>query len=54
MAALNRELATEKVGPAPDRRLRQIIPPKGYLMDEFADSEQLQMQLHQVDVTIKH
>lgn len=33
-------------GPAPDIYLRRITPPQGYLLDEFADSEQLQLDLH--------
>lgn len=39
-----------KVGPAPDKYLRRITPPKGYLMEEFADSEQLQMNFHELDL----
>ena len=39
-----------KVGPAPDKYLRRITPPKGYLLEEFADSEQLQLNLHEVDL----
>lgn len=42
-------LETAKVGPVPDRYLRHLTPPKGYLMDEFSDSEQLQAQFHEVD-----
>jgi hypothetical protein len=30
-------------GPAPDIYLRRITPPQGYLMEEFVDSEQLQL-----------
>lgn len=39
-----------KVGPAPDKYLRRLTPPKGYLMEEFADSEQLQMNFHELDL----
>jgi len=41
----NQEIRTVKAGPVPDRCLRRLTPPKGYLMEEFADSEQLQMNL---------
>lgn len=41
---------TDKSGPVPDKYLRRITPPKGYLMEEFADSEQLQMNFHEVDI----
>ena len=37
-------------GPAPDIYLRRLTPPQGYLMDEFIDSEQLQMNFHEVDM----
>ncbi|MBU3579748.1 hypothetical protein ICN17_06980 [Polynucleobacter sp. 73C-SIWE] len=37
-------------GPAPDIYLRRLTPPQGYLMEEFADSEQLQMNFHEVDI----
>lgn len=40
---------TAKCGPVPDKYLRRITPPKGYLMDEFIDSEQLQMNFHELD-----
>ena len=36
-------------GPAPDIYLRRITPPKDYLMEEFADSEQLQLSFHELD-----
>jgi hypothetical protein len=42
-------VSTAKVGPVPDKYLRRLTPPQGYLMDEFADSEQLQMDFHQTD-----
>ena len=32
-------------GPVPDKYLRRLTPPQNYLMDEFIDSEQLQMDL---------
>lgn len=38
-----------KSGPVPDKYLRRITPPKGYLMEEFSDSEQLQMNFHEVE-----
>lgn len=44
-------LTTAKVGPIPDKYLRRLTPPKGYLMDEFADSEQLQMDFHRVEIS---
>lgn len=37
-------------GPAPDKYLRRLTPPKGYLLEEFADSEQMQLDLHEVDL----
>ena len=42
-------LETSKIGPVPDKYLRRITPPKGYLLDEFADSEQLQIDLHRLE-----
>ncbi len=36
-------------GPAPDKYLRRLTPPEGYLQEEFADSEQLQMNFHEED-----
>jgi len=33
----------------PDKYLRRITPPQGYLMEEFADSEQLQMDLLEIE-----
>jgi len=38
-----------KSGPAPDAYLRRLTPPQGYLLDEFADSEQMQLNFHEVD-----
>lgn len=38
-------------GPVPVRCLRRLTPPKGYLMDEFSDSEQLQLQFNEVDLS---
>lgn len=43
-------IETVKIGPVPDKCLRRITPPKGYLMEEFADSEQLQINFHHVDL----
>lgn len=40
---------TFKSGPVPDKFLRRITPPKGYLLEEFADSERLQMNFHEID-----
>ena len=37
-------------GPAPDIYLRRLTPPQDYLLEEFADSEQLQMNFHEVDL----
>ena len=37
-------------GPAPDIYLRRLTPPQGYLLQEFTDSEQLQMDFHEVEV----
>lgn len=44
-----RGLGAYTSGPAPDKYLRRLTPPKGYLLDEFADSEQLQMDLYSSD-----
>lgn len=43
-------IETVKNGPVPDKCLRRITPPKGYLMEEFSDSEQLQINFHEVDL----
>ena len=45
------EDCTEQVksGPVPDKYLRRITLPKGYLMEEFSESEQLQMDLYEQD-----
>jgi hypothetical protein len=37
-------------GPAPDIYLRRLTPPQGYLLEEFTDSEQLQIDFHEVEV----
>jgi len=42
-------LETAKCGPVPDKYLRRITPPRGYLADEFADSEQLQTDFHSIE-----
>ena len=41
---------TRRCGPLPDQCLRRITPPQGYLMDEFADSEQMQLHFHEQDL----
>jgi hypothetical protein len=41
---------TVKAGPVPDKCLRRITPPKGYLMEEFVDAEPVQMDLHLIDL----
>ena len=41
---------TVKSGPVPDQCLRRITPPQGYLLEEFADSEQMQLNFHEVDL----
>ena len=46
-------LTSAKVGPVPDKYLRRITPPKGYLLDEFSESEELQSQFHEVDLPLK-
>ena len=43
------EIVTAKSGPVPDKYLRRITPPQGYLIDEFADSEQLQLNLLEIE-----
>ena len=40
-------LETQKCGPVPDKYLRRITPPRGYLLEEFADSEELQTDFHE-------
>jgi hypothetical protein len=40
-----------KSGPVPDAYLGRLTPPSGYLLDEFADAEQL--QLHLMDMECK-
>lgn len=42
-------LETKKKGPVPDKYLRRITPPKGYLFEEFLDSEQLQENLNEAE-----
>lgn len=44
------QVQKQKKGPVPDIYLRRLTPPKGYLLDEFADSEQLQLELHEIDL----
>lgn len=36
-------------GPAPDIYLRRLTPPQGYLMYEFIDAEQLQLNFHETE-----
>lgn len=36
---------TKKVGLVPDRCLKPITPPKNYLLDEFCDSDQINLEL---------
>ncbi|MBT8539471.1 hypothetical protein G6736_08080 [Polynucleobacter paneuropaeus] len=36
-------------GPAPDIYLRRLTPPQEYLLEEFSESEQLQMELYEQD-----
>ena len=43
------EIVTAKSGPVPDKYLRRITPPQGYLMEEFTDSEQLQLNLLEIE-----
>lgn len=42
-------LQTQMIGPVPDKYLRRITPPKGYLLEEFSDSEQLQVNFHETE-----
>lgn len=42
-------LETSKIGPVPDKYLRRITPPRGYLADEFADADQIQVDFHVVE-----
>jgi hypothetical protein len=44
------KIKTKKTGPVPDQCLRRLTPPQGYLMDEFADAEPVQMDLHLIDL----
>lgn len=43
------EIRKEKKGPVPDKYLRRLTPPQGYLLEEFSESEQLQMELYEQD-----
>ena len=43
------KMHTKRAGPVPDQCLRRLTPPKGYLLEEFADSEQLQLGFHDQD-----
>jgi hypothetical protein len=45
-----KETRTAKEGPVPDKCLRRLTPPKGYLIEEFADAEPVQMNLHLIDL----
>ena len=42
-------LETQKSGLVPDKYLRRITPPRGYLLEESLDSEQLQIDLHETE-----
>jgi hypothetical protein len=42
-------IASFTSGPAPDIYLRRLTPPQGYLLEEFSESEQLQMELYEQD-----
>jgi hypothetical protein len=44
------KMKTAKAGPVPDKCLRRLTPPKGYLMEEFADAEPVQLNLHLIDL----
>ena len=43
-------LGAYTAGPAPDKYLRRLTPPKDYLLEEFSDSEQLQVNFHEIDI----
>jgi hypothetical protein len=43
------EMRKLKSGPVPDKYLRRLTPPKDYLIGEFSESEQLQMELYEQD-----
>jgi hypothetical protein len=43
---LNDLISSSKSGPVPDKYLRRITPPKGYLLDEFASHTQLAFDFH--------
>jgi hypothetical protein len=47
-------ITSAKAGPVPDKYLRRITPPKGYLLDEFSESEELQAQFHELDLSLKN
>lgn len=40
---------TAKSGSLPDKYPRRIAPPKGYLLEEFSESETLQIELYEQD-----
>jgi hypothetical protein len=42
-------ITTAKVGHVPDRCLRPITPPKSYLMDELAKSEQMSLDFFETE-----
>jgi hypothetical protein len=44
------KMKAKKAGPVPDRFLRRLTPPKGYLTEEFADAEPVQKDLHLIDL----
>lgn len=43
-------LETHKIGPIPDKYLKRLTPPEGYVLEEFADSEPLQAELFTADL----
>jgi hypothetical protein len=40
------EIRAFKSGPVPDCYLRRLTPPKDYLLDEFSDSDKLDLDVH--------
>lgn len=46
---LNGYVSTQKVGLIPDRCLKPITPPKNYLLNEFCDSDQLNLDLFNIE-----
>ena len=50
---LNDLISSSKTGPVPDKYLRCITPPKGYLLDNFACPAQLAFDFDGVDRVMK-